>query len=169
MPGLLDQIILYPIFYIWPAYIANGLPVIFGRGKNRVPVDFNKKIGGKLIFGKHKTIRGLAGGIGSGIVMSIIESLFAPYMLYVGIALTIGTNIGDLTGSFIKRRMGSKEGSQVYLLDQYTFLLFALLFALPFGHAPGISGIVFIVILTGMLHPLTNFLAHKLKLKEVPW
>jgi CDP-2,3-bis-(O-geranylgeranyl)-sn-glycerol synthase len=169
MSSLLYQLILYPIFYIWPAYVANGAPVIFGRGKNRMPLDMNKNLGGKRIFGSHKTVRGLAGGIVAGVIMSAIEAIFVPYMLVIGIALTFGTQFGDLLGSFIKRRIGSKEGSQIYLLDQYTFLLFALLFALPLGNAPSLLGLLFIVVLTGILHPLTNFLAHRLRIKEVPW
>ncbi|MEM3839178.1 MAG: CDP-archaeol synthase [Candidatus Micrarchaeaceae archaeon] len=169
MYGLLSSTILYPIFYIWPAYVANGLPVIFGRGKNRLPLDLNKRLWGKPIFGAHKTVRGLAGGLACGIIMSAIESIFAPYMLAVGTALTVGTHIGDLAGSFAKRRMGSKPGTRMYLLDQYTFLAFALIVAYPLGHMPSALGIVFIILLTGILHPLTNFFAHRLKIKEVPW
>ncbi len=168
MPGLLFQVVLYPLFYIWPAYIANGAPVLFGKGR-RMPLDLGMKIGGKPIFGKHKTVRGLAGGLGAGILMAFIESLFVPYMLPVGIALTVGTQVGDLSGSFIKRRLGTKEGSQIFLLDQYPFLIFALLFALPLGYMPSLAGLLFLAILTGILHPLTNFLAHRLRIKGVPW
>ncbi len=169
MASFIYSLILYPIFYIWPAYVANGAPVIFGRGKNRLAIDMGRKLGGKPIFGKHKTVRGLIGGIASGVLMAALESLVFPYMLVVGIALTLGTHAGDLLGSFIKRRTGKKEGTQTYLLDQYLFLVFALLFALPFGNMPTWYGIIFLVVLTGILHPLTNFLAHRLRIKEVPW
>ncbi|MGC9099139.1 MAG: CDP-2,3-bis-(O-geranylgeranyl)-sn-glycerol synthase [Candidatus Micrarchaeia archaeon] len=157
---------MYPIIYILPAYVANGAPVIFGGGK---PLDFGKKIKGKPIFGPHKTIRGLVFGIASGIIVGAIESLFLPYMLILGIALSLGTHAGDLLGSFVKRRMGKKSGANMPIIDQYLFLVFALLFAYPFGNAPGILGIVFLFILTGILHKLTNVLAHRAKLKEVPW
>ncbi|MGC8699821.1 MAG: CDP-2,3-bis-(O-geranylgeranyl)-sn-glycerol synthase [Candidatus Micrarchaeia archaeon] len=157
---------MYPIIYILPAYVANGAPVIFGGGK---PLDFGKKIKGKPIFGPHKTIRGLVFGIASGIIVGAIESLFLPYMLILGIALSLGTHAGDLLGSFVKRRMGKKSGANMPIIDQYLFLVFALLFAYPFGNAPGILGIVFLFVLTGILHKLTNVLAHRAKLKEVPW
>jgi CDP-2,3-bis-(O-geranylgeranyl)-sn-glycerol synthase len=157
---------IYPIIYIWPAYVANGAPVIFGGGK---PLDFNKKIGGKPIFGNHKTIRGLVAGLLAGFFMAFLESRFIPYMLLVGILLTIGTMFGDLVGSFVKRRIGKKEGAQMLLLDQYPFLIFALLFAYPLGNMPGLFGIIFLVVLTGVLHVLTNHSAHKMKLKKVPW
>lgn len=158
--------IVYPIIYILPAYIANGAPVIFGGG---TPVDFGKKLFGKPIFGRHKTVRGLVAGLLAGFVITIIESVPMPQLLAVGIALTLGTQFGDLIGSFVKRRLSKKEGSEFAFFDQYLFLVFALAFAWPFGNLPGIYGIIFILALTGILHKLTNILAHKAKIKDVPW
>jgi len=34
---------------------------------------------------------------------------------------------------------------------------------------PNLLGLLFIIVLTGILHKLTNIFAHKAKLKEVPW
>ncbi len=90
-------------------------------------------------------------------------------MLAIGILLTVGTHIGDLLGSFIKRRIGAKPGVNIPIMDQYLFFVMALLFALPFGHLPSLYGLIFLVILTGILHRLTNIAAHKAKLKDVPW
>ncbi|MEM0201413.1 MAG: CDP-2,3-bis-(O-geranylgeranyl)-sn-glycerol synthase [Candidatus Micrarchaeaceae archaeon] len=163
---ILYSVILFPLLYIFPAYVANGSPVIFGGG---TPIDFGKKFRGKPIFGKHKTIRGFVFGIASGIIIGAVESLAFPYMLVIGIALSFGTLFGDMLGSFIKRQLGHKEGKDVFLMDQYLFLIVALLFAYPLGNTPTIYGIIFIVILTGVLHKVTNLLAHKAKLKEVPW
>ena len=168
MSSLLYIIFIYPIIYIWPAYVANGAPVIFGKGR-REPIDFNKKLGGKPIFGKHKTWRGLIGGLLSGFLMAGLESLIFPPMLFIGIASVFGTHFGDLVGSFIKRRLGKKEGTNFAIMDSYLFLLFAFVFALPFGNLPSILGIIFIIILTGVLHRVTNILAHKTKIKDVPW
>jgi CDP-2,3-bis-(O-geranylgeranyl)-sn-glycerol synthase len=162
----LYAIILYPVIYILPAYVSNGAPVIFGGG---VPIDMNRKFRGKPIFGKHKTIRGLISGILSGFVIASLLSYFIPGIFLAGISMSIGTHIGDLAGSFIKRRQGKKSGERTLLLDQYPFLIFALLFAFPFGGFPSIWGIIFLVILTGLLHRSTNAAAHSLKIKEVPW
>ncbi|MCL5008319.1 MAG: CDP-2,3-bis-(O-geranylgeranyl)-sn-glycerol synthase [Candidatus Marsarchaeota archaeon] len=158
--------ILFPIIYIFPAYVANGAPVIFGGG---TPIDMNRRFRGKPIFGKHKTIRGFVFGVASGIIIGALESVALPYMLAIGIALSFGTLFGDMLGSFIKRQMGFKEGKDVFLMDQYLFLVVAMLFALPLGHLPELYGIIFIILLTGVLHKLTNYIAHKAKLKEVPW
>ncbi len=46
--------ILYSIFYILPAYVANGAPVIFGGGK---PIDMNKKFRGKPKMPKPKKLK----------------------------------------------------------------------------------------------------------------
>ncbi len=159
-------IIIYPIIYIWPAYVANGAPVIFGRG---APIDGGRKLRGKPIFGKHKTIIGLIAGLLAGFIMAAVESAFLPYMLAAGIAMTFGTHFGDLFGSFMKRQLGMKEGKPFLLFDQYFFFIFALLFALPFGHMPSVWGLVFLTVLTGVLHKATNMGAHKAKLKDVPW
>jgi CDP-2,3-bis-(O-geranylgeranyl)-sn-glycerol synthase len=146
--------------------VANGAPVIFGGG---TPIDLNKRFMGKPIFGKHKTIRGFVFGVVSGIIIGALESFAFPQMLLIGIALSFGALIGDMLGSFIKRQMGHKEGKDILLLDQSAFLLVALLFAVPLGSLPSIYGFIFIVILTGVLHKVTNFLAHKARIKEVPW
>ena len=90
-------------------------------------------------------------------------------VLGIGILLTIGAHAGDLFGSFVKRRLDKKEGHSWAFFDQYLFLVFALLFAFPLGNLPSAFGIVFIVVITGLLHKGTNMLAHKAKMKEVPW
>lgn len=159
-------VIIFPIIYIFPAYVANGAPVIFGGG---APIDFGKTFRGKALFGKHKTIRGFVFGMLSGVLIGALLSLALPFMFIIGIALSLGTLLGDMFGSFIKRQMGHKEGKDVFLMDQYLFLIFALLFAFPFGNVPNLYGLIFIFILTGVLHKLTNKVAHKAKLKDVPW
>jgi CDP-2,3-bis-(O-geranylgeranyl)-sn-glycerol synthase len=159
-------IILYPLIYIFPAYVANGAPVIFGRGR---PLDFGRKFRGKRIFGDSKSRRGAVAGIACGIIVGAIEYPFFPYMLYISIALSLGAIFGDLLGSFIKRQLGMKPGRGVPILDQYGFFVLALLFALPLGHLPSAYSLLFLVLLTGPLHLLTNVCANRLKLKVVPW
>lgn len=172
---LLYTLLFYPIIFILPAWVANGAPVIFGGG---TPLDFNKTFMGKPILGKHKTIRGTVSGICAGFIITLFEYPFFSYLLVTGILLSIGAIVGDLVGSFIKRRLGLKESHGFPIMDQYLFLVFAFLFALPFvnmSNPVGIAilsnpvGIVVLVILTGVLHKLTNVLAYKAKIKKVPW
>ncbi len=168
MDSLLYIIVVYPILFILPAYAANGAPVVFGGG---IPIDMNKKFNKKPIFGKHKTVKGLVSGISSGIIVGAIESAMPGlgFMLYIGIAQSFGTHFGDLLGSFIKRQQGSKEGHKAELLDQYLFLIFAFIFSMPLGNTPAIYGIVFIFLLTWLMHRFTNKVAYRLRLKDVPW
>ncbi len=160
-------IIIYPIVYIFSAYAANGAPILFGGGKT--PLDFKKKIGGKRIFGDNKTVRGTAASLIAGVIVGLIEYPFLHYMLLIAILLTIGANFGDLLGSFIKRRLNYKHGAGFPIMDQYGFFVFALLFAFPLGNLPNLYGIIFLIILTGAAHVLTNRGAYKLNLKKVPW
>lgn len=166
MPDPVYLYIIYPIIYIFPAYAANGAPVIFGGGK---PLDMRRKIFGKRIFGDNKTLRGTASSMIAGILVGFIEYPFFHYMLLVALLLAIGANAGDLIGSFVKRRLDYRHGSSFPIMDQYGFFVFALLFALPLGHLPDLYGIAFLFVLTGVAHVLTNIGANRLKLKEVPW
>ncbi len=159
---------LYPIIYIFPAYAANGAPVVFGGGR---PLDFKRRLRGKRIFGDHKTIKGTASSLLAGIAVGAIEYPFLHYMLVVAILLAIGANFGDLLGSFIKRQLDVKPGQSFPVMDQYGFFIFAVLIAylvVP-AHFVTLYGFIFLVVLTGLMHVLTNIGAYKLKLKEVPW
>jgi CDP-2,3-bis-(O-geranylgeranyl)-sn-glycerol synthase len=164
--AVLFAVVLYPIIYIFPAYAANGAPVLFGRGK---PLDLGRKLRGKRIFGDHKTMRGTLSSLAAGIAVGLIEYPFLHYMLPIAIMLTIGANFGDLAGSFAKRRLGFKPGRILPVIDQYGFFAAALLFAFWLGNMPHAYGMLFLIVLTGVMHPLTNIAAHRLKLKDVPW
>ena len=166
MAGLVYSAIFYPIIYILSAYAANGTPVIFGRG---APLDFNARVFGRRLFGPHKTIRGTLSGLIAGIAVGLIEYAFLHYMLAIAVVLTLGALLGDLIGSFAKRQLGIKSGSSVPILDQYGFFVVAMLLAYPLGHQPTLYGMILLVVLTGLLHVLTNIGAHRLRLKKVPW
>ncbi len=164
------------ILYILPAYFANGAPVIFGGGK---PLDLGKNfLDGRRIFGDNKTIRGLVFGILSGFLIGfILLGLEALSLLHSDlislcnvIVLPIGTHVGDLFGSFVKRRVNISPGKSAPVLDQLGFLIFALLFSwLICGTVLGFWDLVVLVVLTLLLHPLTNIGAYILKLKKVPY
>ncbi len=165
------------LLFILPAYFANSSPVIFGGGKR---VDFGKTFSdGRRVFGDGKTWQGLLGGIAVGTLVAIIlalpfsGNLFVPELAFrqkviVGLLLSCGTMAGDLLGSFLKRRLGIPQSSQHEFFDQLLFLGGALFFASPV-FLPPVETIVFLIGVTYILHKLFNYLAHKLKLKKVPW
>ena len=159
-------IVIYPLLFIFPAYAANGIPVLTGGG---APLDGGRKINGRRIFGDNKTISGTLSSIAAGVAVGILEYPVAHYLLFTAILLTLGANFGDLAGSFLKRRIKMKPGASLPLLDQYGFFVAALAFDYPVGHYPGLYGLAFITVITGLLHVLTNRGAYALKLKSVPW
>lgn len=168
--------ILEIIIFILPAYFANAIPVVVGGG---TPMDFGKNFpDGRRIFGNGKTIKGFFGGIAGGIISAaIIANLFPlgvfggiTYQFLCGALLSLGTLVGDAIGSFVKRRMNIPAGKP-FLLDQLSFLIVALLFTYPFSPKEFFTGhvLVFLLVFTYLCHVVSNYIANKLGLKNVPW
>jgi len=97
----------------------------------------------------------------------------------VGTFLGLGCMIGDSLGSFIKRRMGKKregsESSKSPLIDTLpfaicTFTMGLLLFpdALV-GNTDLIQPMFWLLILTPLIHRMTNVFGYWVGLKEVPY
>ncbi|MEM0215129.1 MAG: CDP-2,3-bis-(O-geranylgeranyl)-sn-glycerol synthase [Archaeoglobaceae archaeon] len=171
------------IWLLLPAYTPNNFAVILGGLK---PIDFGKNfIDGRRILGDGKTISGFFGGILGGILVANIQRVTEPQIgiklfsslqysefLCLILAFTFGSMVGDSLGSFFKRRLGFERGSSLPIVDQLTFLLFAMAFASltgAFWEFFGILEIAIAIVITPVLHILINLLAYKMKLKEVPW
>ncbi len=171
------------IWLLLPAYTPNNFAVVTGGG---MPIDFGKKfIDGKRIFGDGKTWRGFAGGVTGGILTANIQygieklinvELFSslPYFEFFTLTflLSFGAMFGDCVGSFIKRRAGYERGAKFLVVDQLTFLLVALAIASfynPFWELFSAEIIFIAVIITPILHLGINYIAYRLRFKEVPW
>jgi len=171
MPDFLNLIL-----FALPVYVANSAPVLLGGG---LRLDFGKDfIDGKPVFGNGKTIRGFVAGVLAGSVTAGILAIIVPLQWFSvpglqfwgGAAMSLGTMVGDATGSFFKRRLGMESG-RPFLPDTILFLAFALAFSIPFV-LPSLFtlwNIVFLFGLTLVLHPTANFIANRLGLKKVPW
>jgi CDP-2,3-bis-(O-geranylgeranyl)-sn-glycerol synthase len=163
------------IVFILPAYFANASPVVFGGGGDAL--DFNLTFEGERLFGKGKTVKGFLSGliIGSAVGFLIAFLPFYPLAvsfavkIKIGVLLSLGALVGDLFGSFVKRRMRLKSGSPSFLLDQLPFLFFALFFVYPYSMLLGFWAWILLIILSLLLHVFFNWLANKLGLKKVPW
>ena len=178
------------VWVIFPAYIANSSAVIFGHGN---PIDFGKKLRDQSrIFGDGKTWYGLVGGILAGIAFGFGQILGSglrfpehhwgygpsPNAYLVAILIPIGALLGDLLGSFIKRRRGLGRGEKIAFLDIYDLLIgvfiLILIFQFNWFYSTFIDGIriaalLFILILTPLLHRFTNIIGFKLGKKKEPW
>jgi CDP-2,3-bis-(O-geranylgeranyl)-sn-glycerol synthase len=155
------------LIYIFPAYSANAVPVVFGGGR---PLDFGKTFrDGRPIFGSHKTVRGFLAGLIIGTLVGVGESLvFADYSQLLGFMLSLGAVVGDLVGAFVKRRVGLEPGALMPVIDQIDFVLLALLFSLPIGPPTPLMTLI-ILTLTIPVHLLTNLLAFLAHIKKSPW
>ncbi|NUN11662.1 CDP-2,3-bis-(O-geranylgeranyl)-sn-glycerol synthase [Candidatus Micrarchaeota archaeon] len=169
------------LLFVLPAYIANAVPVVLGGGAK---LDFNKNfIDGKRWLGDGKTIRGFASGILAGVITGLVLSLIAGNLflpdlsfeqkIIVSFLLGLGAMLGDSFGSFMKRRFSIKPGESIFLLDQLSFVIFALalssLYYVRLASEINSDLILFLLGFTYVVHLSANQFAHRIKLKKVPW
>ncbi|MGD0450108.1 MAG: CDP-2,3-bis-(O-geranylgeranyl)-sn-glycerol synthase [Candidatus Bathyarchaeia archaeon] len=153
--------------FVFPAYCANGTPVLAGGGAK---MDFGKDfIDGKRIFGNNKTFRGFFFGWAIGMFVGSIEYVVFPGFPVLFIVLTpLGALLGDLAGAFLKRRLGIAPGGLLPIVDQIDFVVGALVFALPLMIVYWQLAVT-VLLITPPIHLFTNFVAYKMKLKRHPW
>ncbi len=168
------------LLILFPAYAANGFPPL---ANGRRPIDLKRKWHKKRIFGDGKTIEGFILGLAAGFLIGALEAYLYPnlnaYAMQFGVQLTninffiafmisFGALCGDLGGSFIKRRFGLKRGSDVPLLDQWNFIIGASLFTFWLTEIT-IWMFLIMLLITPIVHRVTNIIAHKIKIKKEPW
>jgi CDP-2,3-bis-(O-geranylgeranyl)-sn-glycerol synthase len=152
--------------FIFPAYCANGAPVLGGGGK---PIDLERNFfDGKRIFGANKTFRGFFFGLAIGAAVGVMDCLLFGYPWLFAVLTPLGALLGDLTGAFLKRRLDIKPGGLLPVVDQIDFVVGALVFSLPLMIVSWQLALA-VLLITPPIHLFTNFLAYKLKLKKNPW
>ncbi|MBI4895266.1 MAG: CDP-2,3-bis-(O-geranylgeranyl)-sn-glycerol synthase [Candidatus Aenigmarchaeota archaeon] len=170
-------------WFIIPAYAANGMAP-FPQGKR--PLDFGKSWYGKRILGDGKTIEGTIAGFLGGLLWGFVLILFQTYVqVNTGIGINqdlglvimnwpliilivTGALLGDIIGSFAKRRLDLDRGAKFPIVDQLGFVIVALLLASPI-YLPSLGAIAFILASTLFVHLFGNYIGYKIKLKKVPW
>jgi len=169
MQGILDALV-----YVIPAYLANGAPVVVARllGGGH-PLDLGARLwDGRRLLGDGKTLEGLVSGLVAGLIAAYIldVSLTRLYRGFIEAALLpVGAMLGDMFGSFTKRRIGLERGRSAPLLDQLSFLAAALILSwLPYGPPSWATPdtILILALITVLLHVSTNTLAYLAGLKE---
>jgi len=169
------------LWILFPIYAANGFPPL-ARGK--LSIDLNKKwIDNNRILGNGKTFEGFSLGLFIGFLVGALEAYLYPDFnqyamqfgtelplmnLFIGFMISFGALCGDLAGSFIKRRFGLSRGSDVPLLDQWNFIIGAVLFAYWFTEIT-IWMILIMLVMTLVIHRIANIIGHKLRVKKEPW
>lgn len=166
-----------------PAYLPNNCAVLFGKGR---PLDLGKSFRDhRRILGDGKTFRGTIFGTLAGIFVGTGQNMIAPKfglpsfgdgteLISVLVALSFGAMLGDIVASFFKRRMDLERGESLFLVDQLDFVfgswILLLLLAPSWFHlnfTPMM--IITVLIITPILHRLTNIVGYKIKAKKEPW
>ena len=98
-------------------------------------------------------------------------------VLFIRIILaSYGAVIGDLVGSFLKRRFDIKSGAPFWIVDQLDFAFIAILFVSIPGFIfpqlfllPDLHILLFLIILTPAVSLIANAVAYLVGLKSVPY
>jgi CDP-2,3-bis-(O-geranylgeranyl)-sn-glycerol synthase len=175
---------------IWlglPAWIANSMPVVFGGG---MPIDQGRHFrDGRRLFGDGKTVRGFLVGVLCGTLVGLAQVIVAPSLRpilaqYVTITpdmddvllmtlptvflLSLGALVGDLVGSFLKRRIDIKSGNPSPVLDQLGFIIMGLILSSPFLQ-PAPEYVTILVVVTLFIHWISNAMGYIVGFKKNPW
>ena len=176
----MDWLIIWQAFYfICPAYCANMAPV-FARRINflNYPVDFGQKLLSAPLFGKNKTWRGIVFAVIVAIVIFWLQMLigvnsFLDYSTFslasgalFGGLLGLGAMVGDLFGSFIKRRFRIRPGKSFVPLDQIDLALGAILLTLPLYRYTWLQ-VFWVLLLTFFITQIANYIGYCFKIREV--
>jgi len=115
-------------------------------------------------------VKGFGYGLLLGSVAAAAEAaLFRNFTLIaIGVVASFGALLGDLLGSFLKRRLNVTPGDPLPLVDQLDFILAALLLTSPLLELT-VGAVLILVIATVPIHLLANAVAHMLGLKSRLW
>jgi CDP-2,3-bis-(O-geranylgeranyl)-sn-glycerol synthase len=177
------NVLIIAIWLMLPSYLPNNFAALLGGG---LPLDMGMQLpDGKRVFGSGKTFRGTIAGTAFGLCAGLLQNAIAPYLglptfgdgagaVLVILGLSLGAMLGDLVASFFKRRLGLERGAAFFLVDQLDFVMGS--WALTLLLAPEwfianftIPVMIIILVITPILHRLTNILGYRIGAKREPW
>ncbi len=183
--------LLRTIIILIPAMTANTFAPFTGGGK---PVDFGKtRKDGRRYLGDGKTWRGFIGGSLSATILGLIlllvlhllgitdvsNSLWGPFplSLFLISSMALGSLIGDMIGSYIKRALKRPRGTKTPLLDQWDYLIGTAIFILPFYPwwyddliaDNGWIALVLFLFVAWLAHTIANYIGYWIGVKKEPW
>ncbi len=182
------QDILFAIWFLLPAGIANLVPVVAAKlpwlRNFDAPIDGGMKFKGHELLGPHKTWRGIiVGVIAATFVLWIQQVLAAQYdwtefvtggidysalpLFILGPLFAIGALGGDAVESFFKRRLNIKSGGTWVPFDQLDYIIGSVLISLFFVILTPWQ-YLWIFVIWFLLHVSTTYIGYKLGLKDDP-
>lgn len=172
------------IYLLLPAAFANMAPVFFKRVNFlKYPVDFNMKLAGKPMLGRNKTYRGVFFGIIFSTALVFMQKMLygIPFFhgaslidygetsfLLLGFLLGFGAALGDLTESFVKRRLDMSPGQRLIFLDQTDWVIGSLAM-LCFVYVPTIIMALTAMAAFFLLHAISKHIGYYTGLEESRW
>lgn len=148
--------------------MANSVPVLFRGG---TPIDRGREfLDRRRLLGTNKTVKGFTYGLLLGSTAAVAESvLFGNYLLVpAGIIASLGALLGDLSGAFLKRRLGIPPGHPLPVIDQLDFIAGALILTSPVLSMT-LGAVLILVMATIPIHLFSNAIAYMLGLKSRRW
>lgn len=192
-PGVLEilWITLKIVVILIPAMTANTFAPFLGGG---TPVDFGKeRKNGRRYLGDGKTWRGFIGGSAAASLLGLVlmslfhltgisefeNSLWGPLPVSILLicSMAVGSLLGDMMGSFIKRSLGRPRGKKTPFLDQWDYLMGTAILILPFypwwydtliADYRWISTLLFLGVALGA-HIIANRIGYLIGVKKEPW
>ena len=155
------------ILLVWLMGV-NGAPILLAKlAGNRFdcPIDGNQLFfDGKPVLGSSKTFRGLI----SALLMSILLGSIFTIPLLTSLLFGMLSMAGDLTSSFIKRRMGLASSSMALGLDQIPESLFPLL-GCKVLLGISMEQIVFVVLIFFVMELVLSWILFLFKIRKTPY
>ena len=171
------------VWAMFPAYIPNNAAVLAGGGR---PIDGGRMLGDRRMLGDGKTWRGTAVGWTAGALLALVLNelngaasdllgvSLPEFPVEIIVAFPLGAMLGDIVASFLKRRTGRERGAPFPVVDQLDFVAGTLLLgaiASPdwFFETFTAAVLAAVLVLTPLLHVLTNGIAYVIGAKDEPW
>ncbi len=174
------------LYFFLPAIAANAAPVFASRvpflNKYSCPLDSGIEVNGKRILGDHKTVRGVCAAILVAYSVILLQRyvltrwLFQEYelidytsagtLLLYGFAFGFGAVLGDIFGSFLKRRIGLGPGEWMPYLDQADYIIGVLFIFVFFSFLPTVTIILLALCVIPFITLAGSYICAKIGIKK---
>jgi len=156
-------------WFLLPLYLTNMLLFVGVQlvKKLRVnvllkPIDFGLRfVDGRRIIGNHKPVAGWLVPLGVAVVLNIFTEGFVSLLV-----VCYGAFLGDLSGSFFKRRLGLNMHEFSFGIDQLGYVLGALLGVHLLISSINVWDGILLVLVSVFVHILGNIVIFVLKLSN---
>ncbi|HEV8615641.1 MAG TPA: CDP-archaeol synthase [Methylomirabilota bacterium] len=158
------------MYFMAPAYVANMAPPFskYWHGWN-APIS-------RRWLGTNKTVVGFLAAVAGAVLTTLVQYLIGwrgsivdyQHWLTLGVLFGVGTMLGDMAKSFVKRRVGIAPGKSWFPFDQTDFVIGALLFV---GWRASLSAVdvVLILALSIVGHIVVNHIGYWLGVRPAKW